>query len=158
MFPQIKAATRMTKWDAQTIIPSFDSLCCHHYQLDIWMKNQLKNFDPCKKMEKTNSIIWKSLEEYRTLALSYAVPLLHLCSHGEKCVRPPSLLLGIAVPTPGWAGSETPTSSAICLGPLCKQGLGSSVPLIKHSKASLVLCRLKRMGKTDSLFLCCQGD
>lgn len=75
MFSQIKAATRMTNWDAQTIIPSFDFLCCHHYQLGIWMKNQLRNFDPFKN-RKTNSIIRKSLEEYRTLASSYTTLLL----------------------------------------------------------------------------------
>lgn len=67
MFWQIKAATRMTNWDAQTIIPSFDFLYCHCYQLDIWMENQLRNFDPFKN-RKTNSVIRRSLEENRTAA------------------------------------------------------------------------------------------
>lgn len=93
MFWQIKAATRMTNWDAQTIIPSFDFLCCHCYQLDIWMKNQLRNFDPFKNRE-TNSVIRKSLEEYGTVASPYTC-----CKCGRR---------GLAS-TAAWAG--------LCLGP-----------------------------------------
>lgn len=87
MFWQIKAATRMTNWDAHTIIPSFDFLYCHCYQLDIWMKNQLRNFDPFKN-RKTNSVIRKSLEEYRTLASPYAAHLPRLWGEG---IWPPHL-------------------------------------------------------------------
>lgn len=111
MFWQIKAATRMTNWDAQTIIPSFDFLYCHCYQLDIWMKNQLRNFDPFKN-RKTNSVIWKSLEKYRTLASPYAARLLQLWAEGvwpphlprQDCASDP------AAQGPAWAGNETQMS------------------------------------------------
>ena len=146
MFSQIKAATRMTNWDAQTVIPSFDFLCCHHYQLDIWMKNQLRNFDPFKN-RKTNSVIRKSLEEYRTSASSYAAPLLQRCNRGEICVRPPRPYFAVLCLTPSSPGSSTGrwwNAGVFCslLGPMWEKGLCSSVPLIEHSNPHGLLAAL----------------
>lgn len=73
MFSQIKAATRMTNRDAQTVIPSFDFLCCHPLSVRHLNENQLRNFDPFKN-RKTNPVIQKSLEEYRTSVASYSLP------------------------------------------------------------------------------------
>lgn len=135
MFWQIKAATRMTNWDAQTIIPFFDFLHCHCYQLDIWMKNQLRNFDPFKN-RKTNSVIRKSLEEYGTAASPYAAHLLQLWGAGV-CA------LDQAAQGPA-QNSLLPSGPDVPGGKIC-----SSVLLPEHTHSHVLLAILHILTKAQ---------
>jgi len=81
------------------------------------MKISLETLISLKTEKQT--LIWNSLDEYRTSASSYAAPLVQHCNHGRNTpgARAPLQLCALhqAAPGPARAGGETHGSSGPCL-------------------------------------------